>query len=343
MEALRYSLAAALLVTAAAASAKAGPVSGFTNVTVPEVQNTIIDTSNDAFFMSSSTRGLSVGDVVVGFAQINQDNTPGNPGLNKNTIYAVFSAQVVSFNSTGTLVEYFPTTESNSESLQSILKGIVPASNLPIGSLAAVFEVKGGTFPNDLIGLPPPASITNMSGYLQNIAKNGTFDFTAGFSSGHPDFFETNLGTIGAPPTQLFANATFGTHATTASVLNSLGTGIQFGQNFGGLTVLANATKFTFAETVQGQDLNNHQIVITASSENGANGAVGQSVFTAGANAGTTDKSTFLYAPSITTVVPEPSSIVLLGCGLAGFFGIGLRRKTRLPSISPGLPPSPPS
>jgi hypothetical protein len=160
------------------------------------------------------------------------------------------------------------------------------------------------------------------------------FDFAAGNKAGNPDFFLTNLGTVptAGGSAQLFANTTFGTPAATTTQLAGLSNSLQFGQNFGGLSILANNTQFTFGTMNNfGQDGSVHQLVITASTENGALGAVGAAVFGSGANnVGTTDKNTFLFVPIGTAAAtPEPSSIILLGCGVAGFFGVGLRRKKK--------------
>jgi hypothetical protein len=334
MKLLRYSLAAALLVAAATAPANA-QVSGLTNTIVTNIQNTYIDTSNENVQEANPAVGLQVGDTIVGLAQVNQNQTPGNPGLTKNTIYALFSETVKSFNAAGTQITFGPT-DTGPRSLQSILSGLVPAADLPAGTVAAIFDVKTGTFPNDLIGQAPPAGFTGINDYLQNIAKNGVFDFAAGNKAGNPDFFQTNLGTVpvGGVQTQLVANNTFpGTVFATTALLATLSNSLQFAQNFGGLSILANNTQFNFATTGNiGQDGLAHQLVITASTENGALGAVGAAIFGSGANnAGTTDKNTFLFVPTpqVVTGVPEPSSIILLGCGVAGFFGVGLRRKKK--------------
>jgi hypothetical protein len=334
MKLLRYSLAAALLVAATTTSAKAD-VSGLTNTIVPGILNTYIDSSNENVQEANGTVGLQVGDTIIGIAQINQNQTPGNPGLNKNTIYAVLSVTVDSFNSTGTQIN-FRATNSGPRSLQSILSGIVPAADLPAGTMAAVFDVKSGTFPNDLIGQAPPASFTGINDYIKNVGTNGVFDFSVGTTgaAGSNDFFRTNLGTDPLTNNQIVANTSFvvpGTEPATTATLGTLPNGLQFAQNFGGLSVLANATTFVFAtDNNIGQDGNTHQLVITASTENGAVGAVGAAVFGSGGpnNAGTTDKNTFLFVPNVAPV-PEPSSIVLLGCGVAGFFGVGLRRKKK--------------
>ncbi len=371
MKKLILPLAAAALLCGLGSSARAG----FNDTLVSGVQNTYQDVSREhVYYMTfvagvpvgNGATGLQVGDVLLTFFQIEKDTTPGGPGagFQAESIYGIASEQVAGFqtNQFGattaannqSIVVFQPTVASNPLSLQSLLaaktdaSGNAYAANLPQGTIAAVID-NPGAFPIDyVVSNPPPGAAAQMQDYITSIATSGTFRAAVGYGAwvdgvttvnaangtntngGNNDYFFTQLGQVAG--VQLLGST------ATPSVLNSLGNGITFGNNFLGLSVLKNNTSFTFGKLNQGQDLQNHQLVVTQAADAGANNLANFTNFglldsldgnTGQRNsndAGVSDNASFEVTP-FATGVPEPSSLALLAIGASSLFGAYCKRR----------------
>lgn len=299
--------AVAIAFTGMASQVKAG----FAD-TLQNGQNSYEDISREQVFFTNPSAGLSVGDVIVGFSQI-QTRTGGPRTF--DTMYAVFSQTVTAIS--GNTVSFGPTAAANPESLQSIL----PGHGISSGVLAAVFDrAQGNNFPLDLVNTAPGGA-TNMNGYLQNIAANGTYETGFGFSStkGQHDFLTA------------VANEPLST--VTPTTLNMTPNSITLASFFGGLSEIDNNTTFKFNQAVLGNDFLLHDLGIVSGSLRGASDDANYSIFS-GTGAGSTntggvgDNASFVVN---VTGVPEPSTLVLFGAGLFGFASRHiLRRRNRV-------------
>lgn len=110
--------------------------------TVVNGPNTYHDQSLEFINMSNPTAGLQVGDTIIGFNQINTRQSPGNVNT-FNTIYALTSETIKSFDSTGTIINLEATASTSSFSLQKILTGL--GLTIPDGTLTAVFDKPQGS------------------------------------------------------------------------------------------------------------------------------------------------------------------------------------------------------
>jgi len=380
MKKLILPLAAAALLCGLGSSARAGfndtLVSGVQN-TYQDVsrEHVYYMTFVAGVPVGNGATGLQVGDVLLTFFQIEKDTTPGGPGagFQAESIYGIASEQVAGFqtNQFGattaannqSIVVFQPTVASNPLSLQSLLAGKTDASgnlyaaNIPQGTIGLVID-NPGAFPIDyVVNNPPTGATAQMTDYFQSIASSGTFRAAVGYNTwvdgvstvdaangkndltldknGNPnnDYFFTQLGQV--------AGVQMTGASATPTVLNSLGNGITFGNNFLGLSVLKNNTAFTFGKLNQGQDLQNHELVVTQAADAGANnlanftnfglldtltGNTGGLVTRNGNDAGVSDNASFEVTP-FATGVPEPSSLALLAIGASSLFGAYCKRR----------------
>lgn len=303
----RYLLLGAVVLTLAAIASPAR--AGFVD-TLQSGTNSYEDISRESFFFANPSAGLSVGDVIVGFSQI---QTRTNGPRTFDTIYVVFSQQVTAINPAGSppnTVVFGATTASNPESLQSIL----PGAGIPAGTIATVFDrPQGSDFPLDLVN-QAPAGATSINNYLQNIAANGTNEVSYGIVGG-TDF--------------LNAQATVPVSSITPTLLNATPNSVTLASFQGGLTLTQNNTAFKFGALVPVLNpvtgtITAHDLAIVRGSASGANNDANYNIFGPGVG----DNASFVVD---VTSVPEPSSILLLGIGLGGFAGRAfLRRKKAL-------------
>jgi hypothetical protein len=267
--------------------------SGLVGTIVPELTNTYRDVSHEHIYYQNAAAGIQVGDVVLGFIEIETNTTPGGGAITPHSIYAVFSLQVAGFmtarggtppfgatgpmtgnNAQNTLI-FQPTPAADPHSLQSVLGTVNTAGGpaaLPTGTLIALFEQTSGSF-GDLVNTIPVGSnstTAEMPDWIQAIESGNpsgaSFDLAVGMvgpvqasngETANNDFFQT------------VANANANTF--TSSFVNSLSSAVTFASNFGGLTVLLNNTPFNYLTTQLGQDLKLHQFTISQAAESGGN------------------------------------------------------------------------
>jgi hypothetical protein len=144
---------------------------------------------------------------------------------------------------------------------------------------------------------------------MKYIAANGKLELATGVATGDNTFLTVNF--------------TGSTSSITPAFLNATTLGIDFGSFTGGVSVLLNNTIATFANNTIGSDGKPHQIAITNGSSGGSSNDPNYGVY---GSPGFQDNATFVFN---NIAVPEPSSIILLGFGAAGVFGMGLRRKKK--------------
>jgi hypothetical protein len=321
---LSVALALALLVGLVPV-AKAGFVDTLT-VSPGGTNNSYHDASYEHIYYQNGAAGIQVGDVIVGFNQINIKQQP-NSLSTFNTIYTVFSQQVTAISPDGTVITFGATPAGNAHSLQSILSG--SGLTIPTGTFAMLFDrPQNNQFSQNLINNPPPGA-TSMNDYIKFIAANGTYEFSAGFTAGHPDFLSATLGTLGG--NQLTASS------ATAALLNGTPESVNGFVSFtGGFTIGVNNTGDVFNETVIGSDLLAHQVVLANGIVKGASDAPGVAVFAQpGPNdAGVTDSADIVVNVSAAAVVPEPGSMVMLSIGLVTLAAARFGRKKRTDKIA---------
>ena len=312
---MRHLLAAALVLTGAAASAHAGFID-----TVILGQNTYQDLSREQIAYQKGTSGLQVGDVVFGFIQIQSNTTPGGPALTQNTLYLAYSLQVTSITNSGTVVNFGPTAAANANSLQTLLG----KPTLDAGTVAIVYDrLNTSPFGVNLVTTnPPPGATATMQDYLKYLNSNGTLEFTAGFKGTNPDFFNTTLGVVAG--TQLTAST------ATPTVLNGLSNGITFGTNTGGLSVILNNTGLPFAALNVSNDGNLHDVSIQQASVAGGKNLAN---FNNWGQPGTNTAGVSNNASFSVWIVPEPTSIALVGMACGGLLAGGLVRKLRKKAV----------
>lgn len=298
-------LGAAVLALAAIASpARAG----FAD-TLRNGANGYEDISREHVYFTNPSAGLSVGDVVTGFSQI---QTRTNGPRTFDTIYVAFSETVSSITNNGNgswTINWKATAAGDAHSLQTLM----PSANISSGVLDAVFDrPQGNNFPVDLINAKPSGA-TSMNDYMSFIANNGKYEAGFGFSTtpnGQHDFFTSTQNTNPASVTPTF--------------LNSLPNSTTLASFSAGLSLIDNNTKATFLTNVLGDDGLLHDQTITRGSVSGGHGDVNYNVW---GKPGVGNNASFnVFVSGVG--VPEPSSIVLLGIGLAGIAGrTFLRRK----------------
>jgi hypothetical protein len=271
---------------------------GFGDSLVPGISNIYQDVSREHLYYHSGAAGIQVGDIVLGFIEIEAISTPGAPAITQHAIYAVFAIQVAGFEaSNGSGGPSFgPVTSDNTKdqivfkpvpaadpsglSLQEILGNVTTTSGsqaLPDGTMAVVFDKQGGAAFANLINNLPPDGSTTSNAQIQNwftyLKSTGTFEVGLGFTgtfntstgkTSNNDFFNTVLNGFGGVTSAAAAKS---------SLLNSLGTGPDFASNFGGLSVTLNNTNFAFATATLGQDAQNHQVTVSSAAEIGAGGS----------------------------------------------------------------------
>ncbi len=318
---LRTIVPALLVAASFATSAHAGFIDTVT-ATTGGTLNTYHDASFEHIDYQNASKGLQVGDVIVGFNQINLKESP-NSLSTFNTIYTVFSEQVASISSNGEVISFAPTTSSNAESLKNILSG-VPGVTVAANTLAMVFDrPQSSPYADNLIN-NPPASATSINDYLTYIAKNGTNEFSAGIV-GTNDYLQTTLGKLAGQ--QLVANTTYtGTPATASNISTATSTG-TIATFLGGLSITQNNTGLVFG-TLQDQNTGNYyQLVINNGIIKGGSNDSNYSTWgSQGGNAGVEDSADF----NVNMISPEPSSLVLFGVGIASVFAAGCFRRKKL-------------
>ena len=318
------SLAATMLVGVTSLS-----YAGFLDtVLAPNVINTFNDNSHEAFIDSGTANPgvFGVGDAIVGFVRLEQRQVPSSIPLG-NTTYAIFSQQVASFDSTTGIATFAPTT------VNGLTMSQITGVAAPAGSMVALYTTAAG-FTTDMTNTAPPNTVggatVTLADYFNQI-KTGTLELIAGLGGG------SNYFAAGVSDQDL---VTPGVQAPTTTQILNAPAGSQIAVFAAALSVLTNNTGFGFANDVV-TNLSFGPTTIIGVGQIGLATGIVRSAFGINPN-------NFLNASDVggvasytqcgatpcgfvnnvdivvhPTAVPEPSSMILFGLGLAalGIYG----------------------
>ncbi len=314
----RFSLVALLILGTSALSLAAD----FDAFLVPGAVNNFEDNSREAFFDTGTGNSgtFGVGDVVVGFVHIENRSGP-NPTSLGNTTYAVFSQQVTGISSG---VVTFGTTTVTGLTMDALVTG---ASSSAMVSLIS----RNAGFSTDLILAAPTnqtgTSTVTMADYIKFLTNNGTLQATFGINAIN-NFFTAAL--------------TNGTTPSTNDILISPQS-ISFASFSAGLSLLQSSLTFGLANDVvcngAGVPITVSQLCISGGEVHGGadadpanflNGSefgaspIDQCGESGDSPCGFVDNAHFAVHP-----VPEPTSMILFGFGLAAIGMYGRRSRAQ--------------
>ena len=301
---------------------------------VGNTQNTLNDNSLEGFVDRSVTGTpdgvFGVGDVVVGYLHIEQRIQPGNQSAGNN-VYVAFSQQVVATSvvGTATIVTFAPTTVAG-----LTMADITGIGGLSANTMVAVYSAPGAGFSVDLTSgtLPPdavaPLGTVTLADYFAFLRTNGTLELTGGIVDGN-DFFAARAAD---------ADAAAGVQLPTTGQIAASDSTVNIATYGAALSIILNNTVFSFGNlnTVFEGIFGTGQIIVSGpGSVLGGAGTTPFNAFnvaglianqqcgspTATVVCGFTDNQNIVLAP--VTRVPEPSSMILFGLGLAalGIYG----------------------
>lgn len=288
---------------------------------VPGVPNLVIDESREAYVDAGSPGVFGVGDVIFGYIRISDFQPSGLTG--GNSVYGIFSQEVIAVGGPlGITVTFGPTT------VAGLTLSALTGAATPVGSIVALYDT--AAFSVDLINASPGGA-TKMKDYLDLITAEGTLRLIAGFSD-VDDFLLSTTALIGAPTSSLIG----------------VPSGITIASTAGALSVLFNATIFTYDDTVPASGppplfgpFALAEIGVSSGTVAGTSPALPSpqtwlvadypgfsftqctSVLGADTPCGFIDKNNFNVNPQL----PEPSTHLLLGLALLALAGFRLRRK----------------
>jgi hypothetical protein len=283
----------------------------------PNVLNTIEDQDREAYIDANEDGTFNVGDVLIGFARIDNFLPAGLAAGNQ--VYAVISNQVLAINGNFVSVGAVDPVANPGLTLSALTGDAINAD-----ALFAIYDTAGSF--GDLVSAPVGVSM------LDNITfiAGGNLQLSLGIVAAD-DFHTTELNALGSV-------ILVGSNAP----ITGLSAALPIAGFTSGLSVLDNNTGFTFADAVPTFDaltgVQTNQVGIANGAVRGAAGDGNEAIFTNvpgfaqcqtdPAN-GTvpcgfvTDADFFIFP----TAVPAPGALVLLGVGLAGIAGAGYLRR----------------
>lgn len=286
--------------------------------------NSLEDQDRDAFVDVDGDDLFSVGDVLLGFVRIDDIN-PGVGNLSDagigNTVYGIFSQEVLSITPNGTNFDVgFGVTTVAGYTLADLTGDVNAAGgSLAVYSSPASITNLIDTSPGDLNG----SGTVTMDDYLAEITSNMTLDFVAGIVNADDYFTGLTTSALGA-----------GLITTSLTNIPTIPDSTDLAAFGAGLTITYNANPGTiiFNESNLSGNGTLHELVIgrgtVAGMANAANntewGFVDEVGGVDSVGGFTTDADIFINVD----IVPEPSS-VLCFAALAGFGVAGAVRRRR--------------
>lgn len=287
--------------------------------------NVFQDQSRENFIDVDGGGTLNKGDVILGFARVDDQNQPPNGPIN-NQLYVILSQQfaadptVVATVGTKTIYSFsFEPTTAAGLTLSDLLGGLDPGG-ISEGMFALV--QKSTQFSKNLVTEAPNAAPT-MADFLNLLTTEGSLVGVAGIAAGSDDAFNGTTGLL-----ESAAGASENDFVKDLTVFTTNPQNFQGVDNLAdyeaGLSIIYNAFPQIQYNEVVNSSFGTHQLVASGP----VNGALNlPNTF------GGTDYFPFAFSDRVdfefnATVVPEPSSIVAWGllslislCGLTSVRG----------------------
>jgi hypothetical protein len=312
------------------------------NIYVSGFENLVEDQDREAFVDVDASGSFSVGDVLVGWARMDDHSAPpGSFGPLGNRVYGIFSQEVAAINPTGGThqVVFKPTTVAGLK-----LSDIVPGASA--SGFLAMFD-RFAPFPTNLISTSPGnltgSATVNIWDYFAAIQTASHLAYVAGI--GNAGGLVGALGPTALLPDHFIARTTPTGSALIGSTagIAGLGSGVTIAGFESGLSILQNfdttvvynrlvsATETALLPDGMGGFVL-HDLSISGGTVKGSAGAVNVAEWSKiGPDNALTNPGGFItdadLSVNVTVLVPEPTSISLAAFGIAGLVVPYLRRK----------------
>ncbi|HDZ78541.1 MAG TPA: hypothetical protein ENH39_04455, partial [Gammaproteobacteria bacterium] len=161
------------------------------------------DQSREVYFDANGDGSFGVGDILTGFLRLDDKISGPNAGPLSNSVYAIFTQQIISVGgSGGDVVEFGPVTAAGN----GLTLGELGVAGAGANDMIALYSTFGG-FSKNLITQSPGdrvgSTAVTMADYLDVILSEGTLDILAGVydvpscSGGTSDCFQGDSARVG--------------------------------------------------------------------------------------------------------------------------------------------------